>query len=149
MSITVTLMINSSPKDKIGKTLDTFGSYECLLKEDTSIVKPTILIGNVENLSACNYMYIPALGRYYYIDNIVSVNNGLWAVSGHVDVLETYKDKILSNSAIIEGTERKNVNKYLYDNDAFVVNCKHKTDIITFPSGLNETGEFILITAGG
>ena len=94
MSITVNLMINSSPKDQINKTLDTFGTYECLLKEATSVIRPTILIGNVANLSTCNYMYIPALGRYYYIDDIVSVNDGLWAVSGHVDVLQTYKDKI-------------------------------------------------------
>lgn len=149
MSISVELMNNSSPVEKIGKSLDAGPSFDCVLKSGTSILNPTILLKSSDNLSLYNYMYISDMERYYFIDDIISLHNDMWEVSGHVDVLETYKTDILGNEAILENTQLLNVNKYLAEPDVFVTNCKHKTDIIQFPSGLLDTGEFILITAGG
>lgn len=150
MAFNITLYNNASPVEKIGKDLT--GEHtisDVLLKRDTSILSPVLLVSSIQNVSTFNYMYIEEFGRYYYIDDVRSVNNNIWEISAHVDVLETYKEKILSNSAIIENTEAKGINMYLYDPDVFKVNCKHLTDIINFPSGLLDTGEFILITAGG
>ena len=151
MGISVRLCHNSSPNEKIGKSLDSGVTFNnCVLKDSTSVFKPIVRIASDNgDIPTFNYMYIQALGRYYFIDDIVSINNNLWEISAHVDVLETYKNDILGNSAILENTEKKSVNMYLYDPDIFKVNCKHKTDIINFPSGLLDTGEFILITAGG
>lgn len=150
MSLSVRLCHNSSPVEKIGKNLDSGTTFDCTLKADTSILRPTIVIGSTDpDTPSYNYMYISELYRYYFIDDIISKNNGLWEVSGHVDVLETYKNSILGNNVIIENTEKTGKNMYLYDDNVFQVNCKHKTDIINFPSGLLDTGTFILITAGG
>ena len=151
MGFTVSLCHNLSPNEKIGKNIvsgvDITG---CVLKESTSILRPVIKILSIDSdIISCNYMYISEFNRYYFIDDIVSINNNKWEISGHVDVLETYKNDILGNSAVIENTEIKDINMYLYDPDVFKVNCKHMTDIINFPSGLLDTGEFILITAGG
>ena len=151
MGFNVKLCHNSSPIEKIGKSLDSGVTITgCALKDSTSVIKPVIRLRSSDSdIPSYNYMVIPALGRSYFIDDIVSVNNNVWEVSGHVDVLETYQNDILGNSAIIENTEVKDKNMYLYDPDVFKVNCKHLTDIINFPSGLLDTGEFILITAGG
>lgn len=151
MGFTVRLCNNLSPVEKIGKELDSgVDISNCRLKDSTSVIKPVIQIQSSDSgIPTYNYMYIEAFSRYYFIDDIVSINNNLWEISGHVDVLETYKNDILGNSAILENSEKKAINKYLYDPDVFLVNCKHKTDIINFPSGLLDTGEFILITAGG
>lgn len=149
MSLAVQLCNNNSPVNKIGKDIITGSSFDCVLKAGTSVLKPIIIIKTSENIYQYNYMYISGFGRYYFIDDIVSVNNNIWEVHGHVDVLQTYMQPILSNDVIIEGTENKAINKYLAGPDAFVVNCKHKTDIVNFPYGFLDTGEFILITAGG
>lgn len=151
MGLTVNLMHNLSPVEKIGKNLTSGSTFnDCVLKDSTSILAPVLLLSTSDtDITSCNYMYIPAFNRYYFIDDIVSVHNNRWEISAHVDVLETYKNDILGNSAILENTEVNGKNMYLYDDDVFKVNCKHKTDIINFPSGLLDTGEFILITAGG
>lgn len=151
MGFSVRLCHNSSPVEKIGKSIDSGLTVEnCVLKAATSILRPVILLlSDDAEMTTFNYMYIEELGRYYFIDDIVSVHNNKWEISAHVDVLETYKNDILGNSAIIENTEAKDINMYLYDPDVFKVNCKHLTDIVNFPSGLLDTGEFILITAGG
>ena len=148
MSLSVQLMINKSPNEKLDKDLVPGDNFSCLLKDSTSILKPVLDIKTGANITGWNYMYISDFGRYYFIDDIISLHNDMWRVSGHIDVLQTYKDKILSNSAIIEGSELKSVNNYLND-EVFKVTCKHKTDIVNFPSGLLDSGQFILITAGG
>ena len=151
MGFSVRLCHNSSPVEKIGKSIDPGITIEnCVLKAATSILKPVILLmsDNAE-ITSFNYMRIEAFGRYYFIDDIISVHNNKWEISAHVDVLESYKGDILANDAILENSEQNGANMYLYDPDIFKVNCKHKTDIMQFPSGLLDTGEFILITAGG
>lgn len=150
MGFTVNFCRNNSPVEKIGKDLS--GGVDitgCRLQTSTSILQPVILIKTNEDIYNYNYMIIDRLNRCYFIDDIVSVNYGIWEVSGHVDVLETYKDEILANSAIMEGSEQLQINKYLPDDNVFITNCKRLTNILNFPSGLSETGEFILITAGG
>lgn len=150
MGFTVNLCRNNSPVEKIGKDLsggtDIIG---CTLKASTSILQPVILIKSNDDIFNYNYMKIELFNRYYFIDDIVSVNNSIWEVSGHVDVLETYKNEILANSAIMEGSEEVRINKYLPDENIFITNCKRLTNILNFPQGLSDTGEFILITAGG
>lgn len=59
-------------------------------------------------------MYIPEFDRYYFINDIASLHNNIWRISGHVDVLETYKTAILSNSAVIKRQESM-YNTYLND----------------------------------
>ena len=145
----VTLMINTSPAEQVNKDLQSGITLQCALKDKTSILRPTLIIKSSAAVYDFNYLYIPALKRYYFIDDILSVNNGIWEISAHVDVLETYKSSILDTNCIIENTERSGNNLYLPDNEFFKVNCKHYTDILTFPQGLSDTGEFILITAGG
>lgn len=151
MSLSATLMVNSSPVEKIGKTLSEGLIFSVNLKEDTSVLRPVLILTTISDtpITGYNYMYIEEFRRYYFIDDIKSIRNNVWEISAHVDVLQTYRDKILSNSVILEGSENTGVNKYLHDDNVFIVNCKHKTDIINFPYGLLDSGQFILITAGG
>lgn len=65
----------------------------------------------------------------------------------HVDVLESFKNEILSQNCIIEKSTL-GFDLYLPDEN-LITQVKTKTDIVNFPNGLLDTGEFILITAGG
>lgn len=142
----ITLYVNSSEKNKIGKTLTTVGTLEGSIKGESSIINPTILIEYNEP-TAFNYVYIDVFGRYYFVNDVVVVRNNLLRVSLTVDVLESFAAAILAQYVIID-KNTTDFDLYLPDENLLTL-VKTKTDIINFPYGLLESGEFILITAGG
>ena len=132
----------------MNKEFTTGSSYQGVLKSDCSIEHPVLIIKGLEEILNYNYVEIPQFNKSYFIRDITVLENGYYQVSCEVDVLETYKNAILNNPCIIEASENAYFNDYLR-HESFVATVKHKTDIITFPTGLNNAGEFILITAGG
>lgn len=146
MSFSITLMQNTSPVNKIGKSLSSQLEVTGDLRSETSIIDPVIMIEcELSDLTNCNYMYIPQFNRYYFVNNIRSIRNGLVEFTCHVDVLETYKDQIRANSAIIKRQEN-NWNLYLNDGTFKVY---QNPIVITkeFPNGFNSQ-EFVLAVAG-
>lgn len=143
----IILYNNMSERIAVNKTLDNEVTLTGTLRDETDIRKPTILITYAGILDR-NYAYIPEFGRYYYIDDIVSVRTGIWRVSMVCDVLMSFKGDILASPAIIDHTEETNITEYM-DSPIWQTLVKTKTDILNFPNGLLETGEYILITAGG
>ena len=121
--------------------------FSGVLREETSVISPVVLM-ELENPTGYNYAYIPEFGRYYFIRDMISVRTGLWKISMQVDVLESFKNYILDLSVILSDSENTGAENYL-SGDVWKTKVKEKTDIINFPSGLSETGYFILITAGG
>ena len=141
----VTLYKNTSEKAKVGKTLASASAHTGTLREGCDVVNPTIIVeGN--NLSDFNYMYIPEFHRYYFITGITSVKKGLWQIDGHCDVLESYKESIKENVAIIKRQESI-WDLYLND-EKFKAESTNKTATILFPNDLFNTVNFILTAAG-
>ena len=148
MSFTINLQTNNDEKIKIGKYITNVISVSGTLKNQTSIIDPTLIVESTDavNFLKCNYMTIPSFNRSYFITDIKSVNNKLWEINAHVDVLESFKDEILSNTGIIARQE-KEWNLYL-DDGAFKSYQNPLVMTKTFPKGFTSQ-EFILITAGG
>ena len=147
MSITVTLKNNPSPVEKIGKTLTAGTDFTCVLKEGTSILRPTLVLSSSSNLGSFNYMYISEFSRYYFIDDIRSAHNNIWEISAHVDVLETYKTEILANTAVIKRQE-KQYNLYLDDPEFHTYNYE-QIQTLKFPANaFDKTLSYVLVTNG-
>ena len=145
--MTIDFYKNHSEKNRLDKVLTSVTSMTGELKEDCSIIDPIIkIVGNVGTFAAVNYMYIPEFGRYYFINNVISVNNDICEVHAHVDVLSTYKDQIRAQNAIVSRQERK-WNLYLNDG---VFKTYQNPYIITkaFSSGFTSQ-HFVLTVAGG
>lgn len=142
----ITLYVNSSEKNKIGKTKTIVDTLEGSLRESSSIIKPVILI-EYNAPTAFNYVYIDEFARYYFVNDVVVVRNNLLRVSLTVDVLESFSSGILAQNVIVDNSTN-DYDLYLPDDNLLTL-VKTKTDIVNFPSGLLESGEFILITAGG
>ena len=117
------------------------------LREETDILNPEILI-EAEDLSGYNYAEIPAFDRYYFIESMTVVRKNLWRVKLTVDVLESFKTSIKAQKVIICDSEENGSSNYL-DGKQWRSKVKSFTDIINLPSGLNDSGEYILITVGG
>lgn len=144
----VTLCNNSSERNEINKTLSTGETFSGTLRRETSVSDPAIMLEYNGNLSGYNYCYIPDFSRYYYITDITSVRTNLWTFKCHVDVLMSFKSSILSSVAILDESAETGISNYL-SNEVWRSLSKDKTSIIPFSSGLNSSGEYILITAGG
>ena len=138
---------NYSEKNVIEKSIASLLPLNGTLKDDSSITDPIILI-EIDTPVSYNYCYIPSFNRYYFIVDIISIRNNLWELYLHVDVLMSFKEDIKKSVAIMESTESENTSTYL-DNGIYRTLSKDKTDIISFSSGFNSEGEYILITAGG
>ena len=141
----IKLYKNLSEVNTIGKTLTEENVRTGTLKDGCSVLSPSVVLTG-ENLSGFNYAYIPQFSRYYFIKEITSVKSGLWEISMRVDVLETYKDSIKANTAILKRQE-KIWDMYIND-EKFKAESTNKTATIMFPQNHFNTVNFILTVAG-
>ena len=136
--------------DKTGYISTTY-TMNGSLRDKSSIIKPVILIQKPTPLpqGQYNYMYIPDFERYYFIDDIIARVNNVWELYAHVDVLFTYCSSIKNTKCVISKTENfDKANLYLNDG-SFVMDSRKYNQVIQFPNGLPQTGQNILICAGG
>lgn len=147
----INLYENSSENYVVSKNIVMKQSLQnCVLKEGTSVENPVILVRNTSNISSYNYMYIPDFHRYYYIEEIVSVNNNLWELHGHVDVLQTYGNAIRQQTATCKRQENL-FNMYLDDPEFKTYN---KSTVVTklftgATAPLSKDLSYVLVVAGG
>lgn len=122
--------VTTSEKRQLDKTVSYSVNLSGTLRNETNVVNPTILVeANISTLAGCNYMSIPAFHRQYFITDVRAVSDDLCEVSGHCDVLSTYKAGIRANNAIVGRSATKgNWNLYLNDPMLKVTN---KSNIIT------------------
>ena len=99
----IDLMYNSDEITRVDKSPTLVTSYpDCQFKDAVSVTDPVITMTGDIDWSQVNYFYIPVLGRYYYITEPVSRNNGLWEIRGHVDVLNSFKTQIRQQTALVK-----------------------------------------------
>ena len=148
MSVSVALYQNNSENYRLDKSLTAKYAESCTLKDGCSIESPVLLITNANNLSDCNYLYISDFGRYYFIEDIISIRDGLWEIHAHVDVLMTYSTQIKACTATFKRQEHL-FNMYLDDPEFRTYN---KSQVVTkrFSGGhFNKTSSYVLVVAGG
>ena len=143
----ILLYNNTSERNALIKTLTNTTTYSGVLKDNCSVINPTFLLYET-NPTGFNYAYIAEFARYYYIVDVISISNGVWEITLMCDVLMSFASDILSSNAIIENTETNETTNYL-ESEIYQALVKTKTDILEFPNGLLNSGEYILITAGG
>lgn len=84
------------------------------LRSSASKVTPTIDFGqDITYFSDYNYAYIADFGRYYFVDDMISVRESLTSISFRVDVLTSFLTQ--SNITGIEGYVGRTSNPTYYD----------------------------------
>lgn len=144
----IKLYKTSSPRKKLVKDLTDGITLVGTLRAQSSVMSPTFTVQDI-SVVGYNYCYIPDFGRWYYINGIDALRANLYELSLGIDVLMTYAAEIRQNYAIVDKVDSLGA-AYNYINDGSWVNTNRmKQSIINFATGFNDTGEFILITAGG
>ena len=142
----LTLYKNSSDNRCINKKIKQVLSLSGNLKNESSIMNPTVIIET--NIIDFNYLYIKEFNRYYYVNNITILRNNLIQVDTSVDVLMSNKDVIKYLPCLVERVnDSEKIDEFI--DTATDVERGETTEIKTFPQGFNDSPTFILCTLSG
>ena len=84
-------------------------SVNVRLKENCSIISPSLLFEANSNVVKYNYAYIPDFNRYYFINSWTTEGTNLWRADLSVDVLATYRNEIgNSTQYVVRSSSRYN-----------------------------------------
>lgn len=97
----ITFYSTDDGENVINKTLSGGVTITIHLKRETDILNPLLTLTNKTGIDyfQFNYCYIDVLKRFYFIRTVRKLNNALFHVELSCDVLETYKNKILTSKA--------------------------------------------------
>lgn len=140
---------NASDDRVINKQLlQTSGNkFEGVPRDEISVMNPIIRFESDEILRF-NYAYIPSLQRYYSVVDRTAYRQGVWDVTFTVDVLMSFRADISDLSVVVDKQSMiENGDEYIDDGSLVSENVMFQS-IYEFPAGFNNTGEYILITAG-
>ena len=148
-TFTLKLYTNASEYDHVDKTLTQIGSdLTCTARGECSILNPEVELALDTIPADANYMYIEDFGRYYFIDEIVSVRTGLVRIRGTVDPLTSFATQLRQCSGIVKRAESANAYNTYLDDGAFRTYANPEIRTLEFPSGFT-TWEYLLAIAGG
>lgn len=144
--IKIKTFIYDGKPNTVNKTLQANEEYMGVLNATFNVLTPVVRFRTRTPVSF-NYVYIESLNRYYFVSELTQ-DGDLCTVRLRVDVLQTYKEKILASSATL--TKGENVNKYL-SNRSNVVDVRPQFRKLDFPNKelINETGSIIMVTIKG
>lgn len=144
--IKIKTFIYDGKPNKVNKTLQENEEYTGVLNATFNILTPVVRFRTRTPVSF-NYVYIESLNRYYFVSEL-NQDGDICTVRLRVDVLQTYKEKILASSATL--TKGENVNEYL-SNRSNVVDVRPNIRKLDFPNKelINETGSIIMVTIKG
>lgn len=143
----VLFFYNKSDNRTINKNIVGGASFQGVPRGDISVMNPVVRFESDEVLRF-NYANIPELQRYYYIKDRTSFREGVWDITFDVDVLMSFRNDILHLNAIVDKQSLpENGDEYIDDGSLVTENVMFQT-VYNFPNGFNNTGEYILITAG-
>lgn len=141
------LFSTDSAKNVIGKVLTNELSLNINLRKDFDITSPSLRLQIPPTHNALNFNYcrIVGLNRFYFIEDVNSINADIWEFVCSCDVLETYKADILLSNARL----RRNIKTgdYLTTNLEFTTNVT----VTNYESNAGFDGEdsMILTSVGG
>ena len=144
--IKIKTFVYDGKPNEVNKTLQENEEYTGVLNATFNVLSPVVRF-RTRTPVTFNYVYIESLNRYYFVSEL-NQDGDICTVRLRVDVLQTYKEKILASTATL--TKGTNVNKYL-SNRSNVVDVRPKFRKLDFPNKelINETGSIIMVTIKG
>lgn len=143
----VQFFYNQSDDRVINKTLIIGETFVGSPRDEVSIMNPVIRFES-DGILRYNYAYIPEYQRYYSIVDRTIYRDGIWDVTFAVDVLMSFRNDIMSLNVIVDKQSMEaNGDEFIDDGSLVTENVMFQT-VYNFPDGFNDTGEYILITAG-
>ena len=131
----------------INKSLTHMKDFNIKFKEKFSITSPTINLRITDDfpINECNYCYITDFERYYFIQDIEMLTTDIHKLYLECDVLESFKDDILSSYAEIE----KSIDTGDYLQSSMDIDVRKDIDIYESSVSVDGQKYIVLSTIGG
>lgn len=91
----------------INKTLTGEIERDIRLKDKVNIITPIITLKSSSIINK-NYCFIPSFNRYYFIQDVIIVNDNIQEIYLKCDVLESFKDDILNSEGVVSMSDADN-----------------------------------------
>ena len=155
----IVLYSMTSDKRKIGKTkAKLFELENVIIKQSTSAIEPTFVVSkqkgkNLPSMYRVNYLYSYATKKYYFVSDIRWVTGRCLELICVEDVLETYKNNILSLTTLIERQENV-YSPYIVDDELKVTTANRDTGVSRVldkysVGSLGNIMSYVITTVGG
>ena len=135
---------------KVDKTLTAVSTYSnAVIVGDISIHTPTISLqlDSFTDVINFNYIYIPELRRYYYVEESTIREDGFVQIRCRVDVLKSFKNDILASTQYIERQQNKGT--YQLPDGMYNIKSNRNLTIKNFGNVIIEpNANFLLQTSG-
>lgn len=146
-----TFYYNKSDKRYLNKDIEAkYSNIPIQILTPSSIINPTLKVSSGLIGQNVNYVYIPDLRRYYYIDNYI-MENGFVIIECKVDVLMSFKEEIKTENVIAKRSSNR-YNLYLPDEKFKMYNYSKIQTFKMIPQQSLKfdmtVDQFVLTTAG-
>lgn len=135
-----------SKEHEINKTLQSPVEVNANMNvSELDVMRPQLLI-KTSDISG-NYVYIPKLMRYYFIDTQTNVDNVHTYLTLRCDVLMSWKDEIMNATGLI--VKSQNGNSYYGSVES---DCRTTSKRYVYTNGQNifsDSGMLVLVTSEG
>ena len=148
MAYSIKLYQTGSDKRMVNKALTSVMDATAEILGDCDILSPSLLLNVAPGINF-NYLQIldaPFNGRYYFVDNITIMQNGIMRVPCSIDVLMSHKSDIKKETAIL--ARQSNIaNLYFNDPDLPIEN-RNNVSFKQFPNGLENKAYYCVLIGG-
>ena len=98
---------------KVFKSLLYGYKHKGIFRDNVDLINPVFEMES-NNVLSFNYVYLNMFGRFYFVDSIECVRNGLYRIYCSVDVLMTYREQ-LKDLQVYVTRQENTYNEYLPD----------------------------------
>ena len=148
MAYSIKLYQTPSDKRTVNKAITSVMNDTAEIWGDCDILSPSLLLPVAPGVNF-NYLQIldaPFNGRYYFVDDITIMQNGIIRVSCSIDVLMSHKSDIKKETAIL-ARQTNLANLYFNDPDLPIEN-RNDVSFKLFPKGLENHAYYYLLIGG-
>lgn len=125
--------------NELTKTLNNAVIVDGAFRGETDSID--VIVEIESNTYDFNYVHIPSLNKYYFLQNIVHVNAKVIRMLLHCDVLMTYKTDILASYGLV--IQGGTINPYYSSIES---ESRQSIRRFTFPYKFNSNGNYVLVT---
>ena len=137
--VTLELYKVTNQPNELTKTLNNAVVVEGAFRGEIDSID--VIVEIESNTYEFNYVHIPSLNKYYFLQNIVHVNAKVIRMLLHCDVLMTYKTDILASYGLV--IQGGTINPYYSSIESETRQAIRRTN---FPYKFNNSGNYVLVT---
>lgn len=148
MAYSIKLYQTTSDKRTVNKAISSVMNDTAEIWGDCDLLSPSLVLNVAPGINF-NYLQIldaPFNGRYYFVDDITIMQNGIMRVSCSIDVLMSHKSDIKKETAIL-ARQTNLANLYFNDPDLPIEN-RNDVSFKLFPKGLENHAYYYLLIGG-